>query len=66
MYTIVKTQFNITFCIGLLKRYSGALTSHHLRMAEHALVYMKYISKTSLEYYRESGLLFLKSYVDSD
>jgi hypothetical protein len=64
MYAMVGTQFNITFYIGLLERYSAALTSYHLRMAEHALVYMKHTSKTTLEYYRESGSLSLKSYVD--
>jgi hypothetical protein len=31
MYAMVGTQFNITFCIGLLRRYLAALTSHHLR-----------------------------------
>jgi hypothetical protein len=35
-------------------------------MAEHVLVYMKYTSKVTLEYYRESKLLFLKSYIDLD
>jgi hypothetical protein len=33
-------------------------------MAEHALAYMKHTSKVTLEYYRKSGPLFLKSYVD--
>jgi hypothetical protein len=55
-------EFDIAF---LLKRYSAVLISH-LRMAEHALVYMKHTSKVTLEYYRESRPLFLKSYVDSD
>jgi hypothetical protein len=64
MYTMVGTQFDITFCVGLLERYS--LTSHHLRMVEYVLVYMKHTSKTTLEYYRESRPLSLKSYVDSD
>jgi hypothetical protein len=66
MYAMVGTQFDIVFCVGLLERYSAVLTSHHLRMAEHALVYMKHISKVTLEYHRESGLLSLKSYVDLD
>jgi hypothetical protein len=67
MYAIVRTQFDITFCVvGLLERYSAAPTSHHLRMAEHTLAYMKHTSKATLEYHRESGLLFLKSYVDSN
>jgi hypothetical protein len=35
-------------------------------MAEHTLVYMKYIFKVTLEYYRKSRLLCLKSYIDSD
>jgi hypothetical protein len=35
-------------------------------MAEHTLAYMKHTSKVTLEYHRESGLLSLKSYVDSD
>jgi hypothetical protein len=64
MYAMVGTWFNIIFCVGLLERYLAALTSYHLRMAEHALAYMKYTSKTTLEYHRESGLLSLKSYVD--
>jgi hypothetical protein len=44
----------------------AAPTSHHLRMAEHALVYMKHTFKVTLEYHRESRPLSLKSYVDSD
>jgi hypothetical protein len=35
-------------------------------MAEHALVYMKYTSKATLEYHRKSKPLSLKSYIDSD
>jgi hypothetical protein len=66
MYAMVKTRFNITFCVGLLKRYLAVLTSHHLSMAEYTLTYIKHTSKTTLEYHRESGLLSLKSYVDSD
>jgi hypothetical protein len=64
IYVMVRTRFNIAFCVGLLERYSTALTSHHLRMAEHALVYMKHTSKTTLEYHRKSESLFLKSYID--
>jgi hypothetical protein len=66
MYAMVRTQFNITFCIDLLERYLAAPTSHHLRMVEHTLVYMKHTSKMTLEYHRESRLLSLKNYVDSD
>jgi hypothetical protein len=66
MYAMVGTRFNITFCVDLLRRYLAALTSHHLKMAEHALAYMKHTSKVTLEYYRESRSLSLKSYVDSD
>jgi hypothetical protein len=66
MYAMVGTRFNITFCVDLLERYSAASTPHHLRMAEHVLAYMKHISKVTLEYHRESRLLSLKSYVDSD
>jgi hypothetical protein len=64
MYAMVGTQFDIVFYVGLLERYLAAPTSHHLRMAEHALVYMKHTSKATLEYHRESGPLSLKSYVD--
>jgi hypothetical protein len=42
------------------------LTSHHLRMAEYIMTHIKHTSKVTLEYYRESRLLSLKSYVDSD
>jgi hypothetical protein len=66
MYAMVRTQFDIAFCVGLLERYSTALTSHHLRMAEHTLVYMKHTSKMTLEYHRKSRSLSLKSYVDLD
>jgi hypothetical protein len=59
MYIIVGMQFNIAFCVGLRRRYSAALTSHHLRMAEHTLVYMKHTSKVTLKYHMESGLLFM-------
>jgi hypothetical protein len=59
MYTIVRMQFNIIFCVGLLERYLAALTSHHLKMVEYALAYMKHISKATLEYYRKSRPLSL-------
>jgi hypothetical protein len=64
MYAIVETGFDIIFCVSLLRRYSAAPTSHHLRMAEHTLTYMKHTFKVTLEYHRRSGPLFLKSYVD--
>jgi hypothetical protein len=64
MYAMVRTQFNIAFYVSLLERYSATLTSHHLRMVEHTLVYIKHTSKVTLKYHRKSGLLFLKSYVD--
>jgi hypothetical protein len=64
MYAMVGTRFDIAFCVGLLERYLVAPTSHHFRMAEHALVYMKHTSKVTLEYHREKGSLSLKSYVD--
>jgi hypothetical protein len=66
MYAMVKTRFNIVFCVDLLKKYSAVPTSHHLRMVEHILTYMKHTFKATLEYYRESESLSLKSYVDSD
>jgi hypothetical protein len=66
MYVMVEMRFNITFYVGLLKRYLTAPTSYHLRMAEHALTYIKHTSKMTLEYYRKSGLFSLKSYVDLD
>jgi hypothetical protein len=66
MYVMVGIRFNITFCVDLLRRYSAVLTSHHLRMTEYALVYIKHTFKVTLEYYRESRPLSLKSYVDSD
>jgi hypothetical protein len=66
MYAIVRMPFDITFCVDLLERYLAALTSQHLRIAEHTLAYMKHTSKMTLEYHRKSRLLSLKSYVDSD
>jgi hypothetical protein len=66
MYAMVGTWFDIAFCVDLLERYSAVPTSHHLRMAEHTLVYLQHTFKMILEYYRKSGLLSLKSYVDLD
>jgi hypothetical protein len=66
MYAMVEMQFDIAFCVGLLRRYSAAPTSHHFRITEHTLTYIKHTSKATLKYYRKSRLLSLKSYVNSD
>jgi hypothetical protein len=66
MYAMVGTRFDIAFYVDLLERYLAALTSHHLRMAEYTLVYMKHTSKVTLEYHRKSRPLSMKSYVDLD